>query len=150
SLYPPPINSRIADVIYGVRARILTRLAPLAFLAVVAATLVLSVVHLRAAWLAVVVMVAFAGGAALQFHERHFYYLQFVPWLAFGLLVQAIIHRRSAIRYATPRQIKLAALSVFAVFAVACAAIGVSRVYQQRSATRLFKSYESARKTPVQ
>ena len=99
SLCPPPVNSRFADLIYRVRAIVLSRLAPVAFLAVVAATLVISLVHLRAAWLAVVVMVGFAGASALQFHERHFYYLQFVPWLAFGVLVQAVIRSRSAIRY---------------------------------------------------
>ena len=148
SLYPPPVNSRFADLIYRVRAIVLSRLAPVAFLAVVAATLVISLVHLRAAWLAVVVMVGFAGASALQFHERHFYYLQFVPWLAFGVLVQAIVHR-SAIRYPTPRQIKLAALSAVAIFTVSCAAIGASRAYQQRSVTRLFNSYEGARGTPV-
>ena len=149
SLYPPPVNSRFANVIYRVRASVLSRLAPAAFLAVMAATLAISLVHLRAAWLAVVVMVAFAGASALQFHERHFYYLQFVPWLAFGVLVQAMIHGRSSIRSATPRQIKLAALSAVAVFTVSSAAIGASRAYQQRRVTRLFTIYEGAHGTPV-
>ena len=34
-------------------------------------------------------IVGFAGASAIQFHERHFYYLQFVPWFAFGLLAQS-------------------------------------------------------------
>jgi hypothetical protein len=136
SLYPTPVNSRVAELIYRVRAMVVSRLAPVGFLAVVAATLVISLVHLRAAWLAVVVMVGFAGASALQFHERHFYYLQFVPWLAFGVLVQAVIRSRSAIRYPAPRQITLAALSAVAIVTVSCAAIGASRAYQQRSVTR--------------
>jgi hypothetical protein len=115
----------------------------------VAATLAIGVVHLRAAWLAVVVMVGFAGASALQFHERHFYYLQFVPWLAFGVLVQAIVHGRRPIPYATPRQVKRVALSAVAVLTVSCVAIGASRAYQQRRVTRLFASYEGARGTPV-
>ena len=74
------------------------RLAPLGFIAVVLATLMIGAVNVRAAGLVVLVIVGFAGAAAVQFDERHFYYLQFIPWFAFALLARVALEGRAAVR----------------------------------------------------
>ncbi len=146
SLFAPFQADGMLRTFYRVRASVLSRLAPFSFVAVVAAVLIASVVHPRAAALACLVLVGFAGISALQFHERHFFYLQFVPWLAFGFLLEAAL---AVWRGWTPPPAPVAvrALAVdAAVVAVVAAAVFVSRAYQQRAAATLFGRYEAAQR----
>jgi hypothetical protein len=150
SLYPPvQAQSSVLRELYFLRGRILWRLAPLGFAAVVAATIVIGLDNLRAAWLVVLVLIGFAGASAVQFHERHFYYLQFVPWFAFGVLAQAAMGGAAFLGRLTMRH-AARALLVAAVIAVgAGGALLGSRAYQQRTAGRLFGQYETAARTPL-
>ena len=92
SLYAPvQVKSAVIRGLYSLRASVLSRLAPVGAFAVAAAIVAVAAVNVRAAALALLVMVGFAGAAFLQFHERHFYYLQFVPWLAFGVLIVFLV-----------------------------------------------------------
>jgi len=148
SLYPPvQVQSEWADVVYGVRNRIWWRLAPMAFVALVAATLVIGTVNPRAAWLVVLVMVAFGGSSAVQFHERHFFYLEFIPWLAFGVLAETMLAFSAWRRAITRSRLKDAVLILVVVAAGTGAAIVSTRAYQQRTAGRLFGTYEDAART---
>ncbi len=150
SLYPPvQVQSESIRAAYRLRARILWRLGMIGFLAVAAATVVVSAFSPRAACLIVLVMVGFAGAPAIQFHERHFFYLQFVPWWAFGLLAQTAINGRRLWPAVTSRHIARALSFVAVVALIAGGAIGLTRMYQQRSAARLFERYESARRSPL-
>ena len=109
----------------------------------------IGVVNPRAAWLVVLVIIGFAGAAAVQFDERHFYYLQFIPWFAFALLARVALDGRALFGRLIARH---AARSLVAGV-VLCLGVGtaivLSRAYQQRSAARLFESYESAPRTPL-
>jgi hypothetical protein len=150
SLYPPAqVHGAFLRGFYRIRGGVLSRLAPFGFVAVAAAVVAISAVNPRAAWLAVVVLIGFAGAAAIQFHERHFYYMQFVPWLAFGLLAQAAMRGWSALAQVTAQHVRRALLFVFAISVCSGTALGVARSYQQRAAARLFERYEAAPRVPL-
>jgi hypothetical protein len=149
SLSPPrQVRSPIILGAYRIRASIWSRLAPFALPAVVIVTMILVFIQPRTAWLVVVVMFGFAGASALQFHERHFYYLQFVPWFAFGLLAQAVWNRRGGVTNRTahsPRPILFTALAAATGVAVYVGAMA----YQQRAAAQLLEDYERAPRTAL-
>ena len=141
---PSWAHSALVGSLYRVRAGVASRLSAIGFAVVVGIGLAISVVRPRAAWLLVVVLIGFAGSSAVQFHERHFYYLQFVPWLAFGLIAQTLIGGRTVLRERTVADVKHAAVFAALVVTGAAAAIVSTRAYQQAQITRLFGSYEAA------
>jgi hypothetical protein len=144
SLFPPvEARGRALQASYHLRASVLSRLAPLAFVAVVLAVLATAMVHPRAAWLAVLVMLSFAGTTALQFHERHFFYLQVVPWLAFGLVFEAAVAVVQGYRVERRRFVRVLATAT-AVFAAVGLGLVSLRMVQQRAAAELFSRYETA------
>ena len=141
---PAWLRSRTLATMFWMRGAISSRLAPLAIPALIAATIGAGLAAPRAAWLIVVLLAAFAGGSAIQFNERHFFYLQFLPWWAFGFLLQATLEEPAATRRAAAAHWKHAALFVGVVTIATAAAVFVSREYQQRSAAALFARYEGA------
>jgi hypothetical protein len=150
SLYPPvQVRSESLRAAYRLRARVLWRLGMVGAVSLAAATLVVSASNPRAACLVVLVMIGFAGASAIQFNERHFFYLQFVPWWAFGLLAQTAIDGRRLLRTVTSRHIARALIFLAVVSGIAGGAVGLSRVYQQRTAARLFERYEAAPRSPL-
>jgi hypothetical protein len=150
SLYPPvQVQSEHVRTVYALRARALWRIAHIAFMAFAAATLLVSAANPRAGWLIVLVMIGFAGSSAIQFHERHFYYLQFVPWLAFGLLAQAAIARRKILNELTSHHVRRAMIFGAVVGCATGGVIIVSRAYQQRAVAQLFSRYETAVRAPI-
>jgi len=151
SLYAPlqVQSSEFAVGVYRLRARAFWRIAHIAFFAFAAATLLVSAVHLRAAWLIVLVMVGFAGASAIQFNERHFYYLQFLPWCAFGLLAQSALAGPRLLNTLTSAHVKRAMLFGAVVGGIAGGAMILSRAYQQRTAAQLFERYEAAPRSPL-
>lgn len=147
----PPAQAASSPVraIYRVRASIWSRLAPFCWPALIATAIALAALEPRAGWLVIVVLVGFGGASALQFHERHFYYLQFVPWFVFGLVAETAIRRRdrfATVSTALGRGLVLAAAVALVVVAARFAATG----YQQRTVTRLFSGYENASRTPIE
>jgi len=85
----------------------------------------------------------FAGGAALQFQERHFFYLEFVPWWAFATLCR-LFWLRPFTRDAVVRA------GVFAAVCVTAAAliVGATRVYQDRKLRAMLDDYLAAPRRP--
>jgi len=149
-LFPPTqVRSEFGRLVYRIRARIWSRLAKVAVVAVAATTIIVSMVSPRAAWLIILVMLGFAGASAIQFNERHFYYLEVVPWWAFGLLAQTAMRAPALLRELTMLHVKRAVVVCAIVLAVVGGAIGLSRGYQQKTAARLFGSYETATRTPL-
>jgi hypothetical protein len=150
SLFAPiQVQSAFVRDLYSLRGRILWRLAPLGFIAVVLATLMVGVVNVRAACLVALVIAGFAGASAVQFDERHFYYLQFIPWFAFAVLARAVMDGRASLGRLTTRHAAQALMAGVALCLGLGAAIVLSRAYQQRSAARLFERYEAAPRTPL-
>jgi hypothetical protein len=151
SLFPPPqVTAGFVIVFYHLRASLLSRLAPFAFPAVVASIIGAAVVNARAAWLAVLVVVVFAGASSLQFHERHFYYLQFVPFLACAVIARSVLSSARRRQLAeSPARLRRVAVLAIAGAAGVLAVLFVARTYQQRAAAALFTRFEAARRTPV-
>jgi hypothetical protein len=151
SLYPPvQVGSPfLRETVYPFRARVLWRLGQTALFASAAATLVIAAVNPRAAWLVVLVMLGFAGASAIQFNERHFYYLQFLPWFAFGVLVQVAVHSRHPDAFVTRDQVQRAVIFAAIVAVSGGGIIWLSRAYQQHQAALLFARYEAAPRTPL-
>jgi hypothetical protein len=149
-LYPPTqVQSEFGRMLYRIRARIWSRLAKVTVVAIAAATILIGMVNPRAAWLVVVVMIGFAGASAVQFNERHFYYLEVVPWWAFGLLAETGLRAPVLWQKLTMVHVKRAAIICGIVSAAAGSVIAASRIYQQRAAARLLESYETAPRRPL-
>ena len=145
SLFAPvQATGAVSRTFYRVRASALSRLARFTFAAVAAVIIGLTVVHPRAALLALLVMVSFAGLSALQFHERHFFYLQFVPWMAFGILCQVLLRAPRGYTLPSPERLVRVLVIDAAVVLAAAGAMFAARLYQQRAAAALFASYEAA------
>jgi len=151
SLGPPDfVRAAPARWLFRLRAAASSRLAPLALPAVIVATLLVCVVNWRAAALAVLVLAAFVGASAVQFHERHFFYLQFVPWLAFGVIVEAALRRREFAEAIDARRIGRVAAAAAVILMAAAGVLASARILQLRSTERLFERYESEHRTPLE
>jgi len=146
---PVWVVSSFFRAIYRVGGAITSRLAAVAFPVVVAATLVVSAVDGRAAWLIVVLAVGFMGSTAVQFQERHFFYLQVVPWWAFALLAQMATQAPLSRLRVTMLHVRRAAVFAAVVAGAIGAAVLLTRAYQQRSATQLFERYENHHRRAV-
>jgi hypothetical protein len=142
---PVWVASPLFRAIYRIGGAVSSRLAAVAFAAVIAATLVVSAVDSRAAWLIVVLAVGFIGSTAVQFQERHFFYLQVVPWWALALLAQIAARAPASLQRVTMLHVKRAAVFAAVVAGTAGAAVLLTRAYQQRSAAQLFERYEKNR-----
>ena len=138
------LNPALFHAPFRLRGAVSSRLAPMALPALALATVAVSLANPRAAWLIVVLMGAFAGGSAIQFHERHFFYLQLVPWWAFAFLAQTATRAPTVWPGLTAAQVRGAAIFVVAVAVAIAAAVLVTRTFQQRSASDLFARYERA------
>jgi hypothetical protein len=110
---------------------------------------VVSAVDPRAAWLIVVIAVGFIGSTAVQFQERHFFYLQVVPWWAFALIAQIVARPTVWRRYVTVAHARRAAVFAAVVAGAVAASVLLTRAYQQRSATQLFERYEKNRRQAI-
>jgi hypothetical protein len=96
--YPPNnLNGPKAVRLYRYRAQIDERLIPLARWAVLLAIFLIALRSVRWAVLALLVPLFFMGGTAIQFQPRHFFYLEFIPWWAFGFLAQVLASGSRAI-----------------------------------------------------
>jgi hypothetical protein len=141
---PTWVRSRQLRRFYYLRGIVDVRLAQIAALAVAAAVLVAAGKSIRYGAFLLLMLAVFAGGAALQFQERHFFYLEFVPWWAFAYLCR-VAWTRSFARDAAVRA---------GVFAAVCAAVsllvvGVTRTYQDRAVRALLDGYLAAARRPL-
>lgn len=113
----------------------------------VAASLVLIAgASLRAALFLLLFVLYFTGYPAIQFHIRHFFHLEFIPWWALGFLLQRgvdLVRQRPkratwlpALRSAGPR----AAVFVAAATVLVLAPVAVLRAYQKAEVTDLIST----------
>jgi hypothetical protein len=147
---PPAVIDGSIRSLYAVWDTGLSRLSgigvPITALAVVAASG--SSVRL-ATWL-LAALLYFAGYPAAQFDARHFFFLEFIPWLALALVCQATWRLLLALRQKGAGELFAAALAVrgrrMLAFAIASVfALGGTvvalRAYQQRHVTALLTGY---------
>lgn len=139
-LTPPTwMASRLASRLYYVRALMLSRLSRFAPVAVALAILCAAARSTRAGILLVLVLVIFVGGAATQFHERHFFHLEFVPWWAFAFLGQAAF----IAWWSPPRRNEVMRAGIFAVVCAVLlfTSLAASRSFQDRRMRGVFEAY---------
>ena len=144
-LLPPSwVSSRFAKRLYYVRELIVSRLARVAALLVGAAIVVVAGRSTRVGLFLVLLVVVFVGGSTMQFHERHFFHLEFIPWWAFAFLVSTIatvrLDRTSIVRATAFAAVCLATTGV---------ALGATRAYQDRQMRSLFETYLRAPRSPM-
>jgi hypothetical protein len=144
-LLPPSwVTSRFAKRLYYVREVTVSRLARVAALAMGAAILVVAGRSTRAGIFLVLIVVVFVGGTTMQFHERHFFHLEFIPWWAFAFLMSTIATGR-------PGRANIVRAAAFAGVCLATTgiALGATRTYQDRQMRGLFETYLRAPRSPL-
>lgn len=106
------------------------------------ALILIAAVSLRAAVILLLFALYFLGYPAIQFHIRHFFHLEFIPWWALGFLAQRVVDamrpsaRRellSAMRSSLPRAAGFVAATVLLLLGP----IALLRAYQEGSVTDL-------------
>jgi len=119
----------------------------------------LSAVDLRLGLFGFFIAAYFGGYPMLQFDVRHYFHLEVLTWWTIGFVVQQTFDR--ARRYGirgiwrtwpdepVPLNWRRAAVTLAVVFTAAASTLWVTRMYQQRSVTRLFHAYSEAPKEQV-
>jgi hypothetical protein len=122
---------------------------------VVAAIGLASAASVRIGLFLLLFLLYFAGYPAIQFNARHYFHLEFITWWAAGFLVQFVISEvRLLIRGrerlpGTMASVRRAALLLAVSAAVLTLALTTARVYQQRAARTLLRSYIAAPREPI-
>ncbi len=128
-----------AGAFFAWRAAALNRLSGLGCLAAAVAIAAVAARSVRRAAFLVFLLVFFAGGTAIQFHPRHFFYLELMSWWALGVIAcgaPAFVRSRVDLRWS--------AAFVATVALIATATLVAARHYQQRHIGQLFARYEAA------
>jgi hypothetical protein len=147
---PPAIIDETIGRLYGVWDAVFSRLSgigvPITALAVVAS----AGSSLRVATWLLAALLYFAGYPAVQFDTRHFFFLEFIPWLALALvceaawsLLLALKQKRAGEVFAhalAVRSRRILAFAIASVLTLGGTAV-VLRAYQQRRVTALLASY---------
>jgi hypothetical protein len=149
---------------YGARTWLLRQIAPLWPWTIVFTLGALTVAHPRFGLFGAALVMYLSGYPALQFHERHFFHLEFIALWAFGFTVSQLTTALLAARDTRTRAGWVASITPvrgwgrsLGVAAAAWAAIGAAlllplagaRMYQQRHVRNLFERYLSAPRDPL-
>jgi len=157
SLWQPPPLPGFAPTLYLWRARFLRHLPGTGLLWVVGAVLVTAGADLRLGLFLAAFVVYFAGYPAIQFHPRHDFHLELMPWWAMGFVVSQA-GRRLRIWMSSDRGKPLldwAGLRRACAFALAGSSVLAGcffavRAIHDRGVRRLFESYIAAPKQPIE
>ena len=147
---PPAIVDGNIGRLYAVWDAVASRLTgigvPIAALAVVAS----AGASVRVATWLLGALLYFAGYPAVQFDARHFFFLEFIPWLALAMaaegawrLLKALRQKRAGLALApivADRGRRVLAFAVSAMLALGGSVVAL-RAYQQRHVTSLLESY---------
>jgi len=104
-----------------------------------------------------IIVAFYAGGAAIQFNERHYFYLEFMPWWALALLLQRAVDAGWRIRQSGRRGVvaSLWPWERWGLIALALVIVGVggslvaARAYQDQQVRKLLAGYRAAAAAPV-
>ncbi len=148
---PPAISSDIIRRLYAIRDALFSRLSgiglPITALAIVAS----AASSVRVATWLLAALLYFAAYPAVQFDARHYFFLEFIPWLALALVCEGAWRRLRAARdqragpvlasaFAAGGGRRALAFAVASIVALAGTILGL-RAYQQRHVTALLASY---------
>jgi len=148
---PPMLNW--ASSLYGLRAQWLAPLRGLGIWIVGLALLIAGAGRLRLGLFLLFFSVFVTGYPAIQFHDRHYFHLEFMTWWACGFTIQQLaatvwrtyrtkgVHLPSV--FAGGRRMAVLALCAWLLLALPLKAL---RAYQGARVTRLLGSYVSASK----
>ena len=153
---PPPLLD-FATAVYVWRDRLLRRLLGGGLYWVAAAVLIAAGTDLRVGLFLLLFVVYFCGYPALQFHPRHTFHLEFIPWWAMGFIV-AGAGRWIWTRITTGRPspiVEPAAVRRICVFALASASLFAVtwislRALQDGNVRRMFDAYIAAPKDSLE
>jgi hypothetical protein len=147
---PPAIVGGNIGRLYAVWDAVVSRLSgigvPIAALAVVAS----AGASVRVATWLLGALLYFAGYPAVQFDARHFFFLEFIPWLALAMvaegawrLLRALRQKRAGLAPApivADRGRRVLAFAISAMLALGGSVVAL-RAYQQRHVASLLESY---------
>ena len=151
---PAPLPE-FAPAVYVWRDRFLRHLPGTGFGWVIAAILTAVCADVRIGLFLLFVLIYFGGYPAIQFHPRHMFHLEFMPWWAIGFVVwqvgtsvgRSMMSRAwPAIEWPRVRRGLILAAGAGALFAVALA---TARVIHDGRVRRLFESYIGAAKSDL-
>ena len=141
---------------YAIRQRAVVSMPSIGLIAAMLVALGLLAADLRMGLFFVFITTFLAASAALQFLERHFFYLEFLGWwvvaLAGAEAVKAswiFARRRELPAWFTARRLLRAFFALAGLFVTCGLAIWAARTYQQQSFTRLVSGYLSAATTEL-
>jgi hypothetical protein len=147
-LSPPEwAQSKLVDQLYYARALILPRVSRLAAIAVAIAIFCVAGRSIRAGIMLLLLLAIFVGSTGTQFHERHFFHLEFLPYWALAFLGQSAV----AAWWAPPRR---AEVVLACKFAVVCAVVlgsslAAARAYQDHQVRGVLEAYLRAPRQPL-
>jgi hypothetical protein len=151
TVVPQAINGALA-ALYTIREAVLSRASGIGSAMTAIAVLGVASSNVRVAIWLLGCLLYFAGYPALQFDARHFFFLEFIPWLALAMVFDVALAMLAAIRSAgISRALKTAAPQMrrAAAFGVAATLIiggtaATLRAYQQQQVTALLNAYLAA------
>jgi hypothetical protein len=140
----------VAVYYYSVRNTITSHLKEAGIFLVAIAVLFITASSIRLGLFAVAFLLYFGGYPAGQFHDRHFFHLEFITWWALGFLLQqlatAIAARASKrpVALPSPAAFRRAALVLGGCAAALWMALVIARLYQARSMAPLMQQYATS------
>ena len=146
----------VAVTYYRIRNAITSRVKEAGIFLVVTAVVLITASSIRLGLFVVAFLLYFGGYPAGQFHDRHFFHLEFITWWALGFLVQqlatAIAARwlRRPLALPSAHAFRRAALMLGGCVAALWVALVVARLYQARSMAPLIQQYAKADVEPVE
>ena len=151
--WPQPPIPGFWDRLYAIRERVMT---PLYGWGVVLVAVAIAAVALTSARVALFLLAAAAYVGAypvIEFHNRNFFYLEVMAWLAVGFLATSIgsLIAQRAVRphRVSRRDLLVRAGAVVAGCAVVAGMLGVLRAVQTRNVRRLITAYVRAATEPA-
>jgi hypothetical protein len=109
----------------------------------------------RAGIALVLLLLFYCGYPAIQFHVRHFFYLEFIAWwaMAFVIATAARVAWRAGATRAWPAfsavDARQGLITVIALVAITVVPLVLLRIYQQRHLETLFDGYLQSPRTPM-
>ena len=141
------------DGVYAIRERALQPFYGYGILATVAAITAVIAVSPRAGTFLLFAWAYVGGYPAIQFHNRHFFYLEVIGWLSIGFLASRLfgaVRARGQFPVAIPYRTLVTRLAVAsALVAAAAATLAGARTYEGRANRRMITRYLRASSEPL-
>ena len=138
---PPAIGDGAIARLYESWVGAWSRLSGIGTVAVLTAIAAAAAASLRVGIWLVLALLYFGGYPALQFDPRHFFFLEFVPWLALLSLAAFAVRLASSPPARADLAVRRAVVFAVALAVVAIGSLVVLRAYQQRHVRRLIEAY---------